>query len=131
MRVLLADDDTIVRQAICIMLQDEPDIEIVGEAANGREAVDLTRHLHPDIVLTDISMPEMNGIEATRVIHAESPATCVIGLSMFEQIEQAEAMRDAGAMDYVTKSAPPEELLAVMRGWHARMRVKRPPAAAA
>jgi two-component system, NarL family, nitrate/nitrite response regulator NarL len=63
------------------------DIEIVGEAANGREAVDLTHCLQPEIVLMDISMPVMDGIQANRVIHAECPAVCVIGLSMYEKHE--------------------------------------------
>ncbi len=131
MRVLLVDDHTVVRTALALLLADEADIEIVGEAANGRQAVELARHLHPEVVLMDLSMPEMNGIEATRVIHAESPTICIIGLSMFTHDEQAEAMREAGAMDYVTKTAAPEELLAVMRGWYARLQEAEPPDLAA
>jgi DNA-binding NarL/FixJ family response regulator len=130
MRVLLVDDHTVVRQALRTMLESEPDISIVGEAANGQEAVELTRDLQPEIVLMDISMPEMNGIEATRFIHADAPAICVIGLSMFTHDQQGEAMQDAGAMDYVTKSAPPAVLLTVMRGCYARSRKELPPAAA-
>ncbi len=83
MRVLLVDDHALVRRALWLMLAQELDIEIVGEAANGREAVDLTRLLQPDVVLMDIIMPEMNGIDATRVIHTAFPHVCVIGLSMF------------------------------------------------
>jgi DNA-binding NarL/FixJ family response regulator len=131
MRVLLVDDHTILRQALCLMLGSEPDIEIVGEAGNGRQAVELTRDLQPEVVLMDVAMPEMNGIEATRIIHAEQPDVCVIGLSMFEHDQQGEAMRDAGAKDYVTKSAAPEELLTVMRGCYAQLREDLPPAAAA
>ncbi len=122
MRVLLVDDHTVVRQALRTLLEAEPDIQVVGEASNGRQAVELTRECQPDIVLMDVSMPEMNGIEATRIIHAETPAACVIGLSMFEHDRQGEAMRDAGAMDYVTKTAPTDVLMVVLRGCYARMR---------
>jgi two-component system NarL family response regulator len=131
MRVLLVDDHTILRQALRLMLGSEPDIEIVGEAGDGREAVTLTHHLQPDIVLMDIGMPVMNGIEATRAIHAESPGICVIGLSMFEHHQQARAMRAAGAMEYVTKSAPPDQLVTVMRACYQQMRRRLPPQAAA
>ena len=131
MRVLLVDDHTLLRQALCLMLGAEPDIETVGEAGNGREAVALTHHLQLDIVLMDISMPVMNGIEATKHICAECPAVCVIGLSMFEHDQQANAMRAAGAMEYVTKNAPPEELVTVMRACYQQMRERLPPQAAA
>ena len=128
MRVLLVDDHASVRRALRTLLQLEPDIDVVGEAANGQMAVDLTRHLQPDVVLMDITMPTMNGIEATRAIHAEFPRVCVIGLSVHDRDKLAELMRDAGAMDYVAKSAPPEELLVVMRGCYARLREDLPPA---
>jgi DNA-binding NarL/FixJ family response regulator len=131
MRVLLVDDHAIVRRSLRTLLQLEPDIEIAGEASNGREAIDLTRQLQPDVVLMDITMPTMNGIEATRAIHSEFPYVCVIGLSMHARDEQAEVLRDAGAMDYVTKGAEPEELLVVMRGCYARLREDLPPAAGA
>jgi len=111
------------------LLQGEPDIQLVGEAADGREAIKLTRRLRPDLILMDVTMPIMTGIEATRVIHAEMPAVCVIGLSTFLHDQQAEAMRDAGAMDSVTKSAPPEELLVVLRACY--MRIRREPSSAA
>jgi DNA-binding NarL/FixJ family response regulator len=128
MRVLLVDDHTLVRRGLRLLLAEEPDIEIAGEAANGREAVDLTRRLQPDVVLMDIGMPVMDGIQATEIIHAAFPHVCVIGLSMFGYGEQAEAMRGAGAMDYTPKGAPPEELLAMMRGCYARLREESPPA---
>ena len=105
MRVLLVDDHTILRRAFCLMLGNEPDFEIVGEASNGWEAVNLTQALRSDIVLMDIAMPVMNGIEATRAIHAVHPDVCVIGLSMFAHDEQAEAMRAAGAVEFVTVNA--------------------------
>ena len=119
MRVLLIDDHAFVRVALGMLL-DEPDIEIAGEGSNGREAVDLTRHLQPDVVLMDVSMPDMDGVQATRAIHAEWPQVCIIGLSIHEEDAQAAAMLAAGAMGYVSKTAPQEQLLAVMRACHAR-----------
>ena len=130
MRVLLADDHAFVRRALYLLL-DEPDIEIVGEAATGREAVALTRTLQPDLVLMDVSMPDLDGIEATRAIHADWPQVGVIGLSIHEEAPPAEAMLAAGAMGYVTKAAFHQQLLAVMRGCHARLREELPPAVAA
>ncbi len=131
MRALLVDDHIIVRQAVRMLLQGEPDIEVIGEASNGRQAVEMTRRLHPDIVLMDVRMPEMDGIEATRIIHAEASEICIIGLSMFSNDLQGEAMRDAGAVAYVAKSAPTSELLEVMRNCFARKHERLPPAAAA
>ncbi len=115
MRVLIADDHLIVRTALAAMLAHEPDIEIVGEAADGKVAVEMARNLLPDVVLMDVSMPVMNGIDATRAIRAECPSVKVIGLSMFQQAEQATPMLDAGACGYVCKSESPEVLLAAIR----------------
>jgi DNA-binding NarL/FixJ family response regulator len=130
MRLLLVDDHGFVRRAL-YMLLDEPDIEIVGEAASGREAVEFTRALQPDVVLMDVSMPDMDGVQATRAIHAEWPQVCIIGLSIHEEDTQAEAMRAAGAMGYVTKTAFHEQLLTVMRSCYARLREELPPPPAA
>ena len=115
MRVLVVDDHAVVRQALARMLGQEPDIEIVGEASNGKIAVELTRQLLPDVVTMDISMPVMDGIKATRTIRAECPQVRVIGLSMYEEEEQALAMREAGAVAYLTKSGPLDALLAAIR----------------
>jgi len=114
-RLLLADDHAVVRQGIANLLRDQPDIEIVGTAANGREAVDLAPRLLPDVILMDMNMPELNGVEATRIIHNEFPDIRIIGLSMFEEAEKAQAMRDAGAANYITKSGPAEELTNAIR----------------
>jgi DNA-binding NarL/FixJ family response regulator len=129
-RVLLVDDHPVVRQSLAMMLQSEPDMEIVGQGATGQQGIDLVQQLQPDVVLMDIAMPELDGIEATRRIHAEAPRTCIIGLSMLDRDEQAEAMRDAGAMDYVSKEISLEELLVVIRGCYARRREELPPEAA-
>ncbi len=131
MRVLVVDDHAAVRQAYARRLALEPDILVVGEAADGREAIERTTEVRPDVVLMDIAMPVLDGVHATRVIHAEHPAVCVIGLSMDDRPEQAKAMRDAGAMDYVVKGTAVEELLVVMRGCVAFLREQSPPDAAA
>lgn len=114
-RVLVVDDHAVVRQGLTSLLNNEPDIEIVNEAADGAEALDLSRDLMPDVVLMDINMPGMNGIDATRVIHSEMPGIKVIGLSMFEEAERAAEMRDAGAVSYVAKSAQSSAVAAAIR----------------
>ena len=114
-RVLLVDDHMVVRDGLAVQLRQQPDIEIVGEASDGMTAVDLVRRLQPDVVTMDINMPGMNGIEATRAILAEFPGLSVIGLSMFEGPEKAAAMRAAGAVDYLSKSASFDSLLAAIR----------------
>ena len=116
-RVVLVDDHAVVRQGLAGLLRLEPDIAIVGEASDGESAVALVRQVRPDVVLMDISMPGMNGIEATRIIHAEMPEVRVVGLSMFDQADQADAMREAGAVGYLTKSGPADELVEAIRRW--------------
>ena len=101
LRVLVVDDHALVRRGFATLLAGEPDLEVVGEADNGQRAIELTRQLTPDVIFMDVSMPVMNGIDATRAIHAEFPALRVIGLSMFEDPEQPEAMRQAGAVGYL------------------------------
>ena len=114
--MLLADDHEIVREGLVSLLSEEPDVEVVGEAANGREAVDLADRLQPDVVIMDVSMPLINGDEATRQIKTHLPETRVIALSMYEEPDTVEKMRRAGAEGYVLKTAPSEELLAAIRG---------------
>ncbi|MCE5277602.1 MAG: PAS domain-containing protein [Planctomycetaceae bacterium] len=114
-RVVLVDDHIVLRQGLVLLLKEEPDLEIVGEASDGHAAIEIVRQLRPDVVLMDISMPGMNGIEATRVLHAELPHIQIIGLSMFDQAEQAQAMRDAGAAEYLTKSGASDVLVATIR----------------
>ncbi len=114
-RVMLVDDHVVMRQGLAALLQEEPDIEIVGEASDGKSAVDLAREVRPDVVLMDVSMPGMNGIEATRIIHAENPRVRVIGLSMFEEADQAAAMRQAGAVDYLNKTGPSNAVIMTIR----------------
>jgi CheY-like chemotaxis protein len=114
-RVVLVDDHMVVRQGLAGLLRVEPDIEIIGEASDGQSAIDLTRELRPDVVLMDISMPGMDGIQATRIIHNRLPEVRIIGLSMFQEGEQQAAMREAGAVGYLTKSGPSEALIEAIR----------------
>lgn len=114
-RILLVDDHMVMRQGLAGLLRSESDMEIVGEASDGSAAVTLTRDLRPDVVLMDITMPGMDGIEATRIIHSEMPHVHVIGLSMFEKGEQELAMRRAGAANYLTKSGPSDAVIDAIR----------------
>jgi PAS domain S-box-containing protein len=114
-RVLLADDHPIVRQGLAQLLGEEPDIEVVAQASDGRAAVDLTRKVQPDVIIMDVTMPGGGGIQATRVITTEFPAMQVIGLSMHEEADMASAMRRAGAVAYLTKGGPSETLITTIR----------------
>jgi len=104
------------------LLKAEPDIEIAGEAGDGQTALALTRQLLPDVVTMDVSMSGMNGVEVTRCIRAEFPAVQVIGLSMFDAADQAKTMRDAGAVDYLSKSDASDALIAAIRSCGRRKR---------
>lgn len=114
-RVLLVDDHDVVRQSLARLLEGQEDIVIAGQADSGEAGVRMARELSPDVVLMDISMPGMNGIEATRRIRAELPEVNVIGLSMFEEADRAEAMREAGACTYLSKAVSSEILLSAIR----------------
>jgi PAS domain S-box-containing protein len=110
-RVLLADDHKVLRQGLVNLISSQPDIQVVGEASNGRQSIELARQLNPHLILMDISMPEMDGIEATRIIKAEMPHIHVIGLSMHEDKQITEAMRKSGAEAFISKAASISELL--------------------
>ena len=114
-RVLVVDDHAMLREGMAVLLRPLPDIEVVGEAASGEEAVERARRLRPDVVLMDVSMPGMNGIEATRRILAESPGTRVIGLTMFEDAQIEASMRKAGAVAYFTKGNQNDSLVGTIR----------------
>jgi signal transduction histidine kinase/CheY-like chemotaxis protein len=115
-RVLIADDHALFRNGIDRLLKNEPGLEVVGHATDGQEATELAQQLKPDVILMDISMPRVNGIEATRLIHREYPDIRIIGLSMYEDEERGQAMRDAGASDYKTKGCVTSELISAIRG---------------
>ncbi|MEW6753151.1 MAG: response regulator [Candidatus Latescibacterota bacterium] len=114
-RILLADDHVVVRQGLSLLLDSEADMEVVGQASDGEQAVLLARQLRPDVVLMDNSMPRMGGVDATRAIRGELPGVRVVGLSMFDEADRAAAMMAAGAVAYVSKSSDPRHLLEAMR----------------
>jgi DNA-binding NarL/FixJ family response regulator len=109
--VLLCDDHTLFREGIKAILRDEPSIEIVGEADNGRDAVSLALRLRPDIILMDIAMPDLGGFEATRLILRSNPKTKVLILTMYEEEEVITRCLRAGAAGYVLKDAPRAHLI--------------------
>ncbi len=115
-RVMMVDDHAIVREGLSEMLNLYADIEIVGEASDGQEAARLARDIMPDVILMDINMPNINGIEATRIIHSEFPHIRIIGLSMHEEDEQVAEMINAGASAYRSKNEDINLLLAAIRG---------------
>ena len=114
-RILLADDHVMVRQGFRMILAAQPDMEIVGEAGNGREALELAEKLQPDVVVMDVAMPELNGIEATRRLAASSPRTRVLALSMYKDSVYVREILRAGARGYLLKDAIDRDLLAAVR----------------
>ena len=114
-RILLADDHTVVRQGFRMILSAQPDMEIVGEAGNGREAVELAAALTPDVAVMDVTMPELNGIEATRRIATSSPRTRVLALSMHKDSVYVREILRAGARGYLLKDSIDSDLLAAVR----------------
>ncbi len=115
LKIMLVDDHAVMRQGLAMLLSNYDDIQVIGEASDGKEAVKLAREINPDIILMDISMPVMNGIEATRIINAEMPNIRIIGLSMFDPADQAEEIRQAGASQYLKKHGDKHELLSTIR----------------
>ena len=114
-RVLIADDHAIVRKGIRALLATETDIEVVGEAADGKEAVEKAERLHPDVILMDLVMPGMDGIEATRRITTRQPETRILVLTSFAEDEKVFPALKAGALGYLLKDAGPEELVRAIR----------------
>lgn len=114
-RILMADDHTLFRDGMRALFGTLPDTELVGEAANGNEAVAKAEELQPDVVLMDIQMPDLNGVEATRQIVQTSPHIGVIIVTMFEDDDSLFATMRAGARGYVLKGADQEEMLRAIR----------------
>lgn len=114
-RILLVDDHTIVREGFRTLLEGEPGMAVVGEAENGARALDLVRELKPDVVVMDVRMPVMGGIEATGRMIATHPGIRVIGLTMYDDARFLRAMQKAGASGYLLKDAPSRELFTAIR----------------
>jgi DNA-binding NarL/FixJ family response regulator len=114
-RILLADDHAVVRQGFRMLLSAQADLEIVGEAGNGREAVELAASLRPDVVVMDVTMPELNGIEATRRLTAENPHIRVVALSMHKDSVYVREILRAGARGYLLKDSVADDLVAAVR----------------
>jgi len=114
-RILLADDHSVVRQGFGLILSSQPDFEVVGEAANGREAVERCAELQPDVVVMDVSMPELNGIEATRRLSEVAPRTRVLALSMHKDSVYVREILRAGARGYLLKDSVDNDLISAVR----------------
>jgi two-component system response regulator NreC len=115
MRILIADDHGIVREGLRSMIEKEPDMEVVGEAEDGMETVELAKQLSPDVIVMDISMPNLNGIEATRLILSENPKIKIIVLSIHVEKHIVKEILSAGAAGYVLKTYLFEELSRALR----------------
>ena len=114
-KILLADDHSLIRSCLRNVLDQQPGMEVVGEASDGREAVELARKLKPLVVVMDIVMPSLNGIEATRQIVERNGHTKVLALSMYRRANYVQEMLKAGATGYVLKTCPVDELLLAIR----------------
>lgn len=117
-RLLLVDDHALVREGLHLVLASQPDIEVIGEAENAAEAISMARLYGPDIILMDITMPGMNGIEATRTIVSMDLGARVLGLTVHENQEYFYRMLSAGASGYILKGATSTELLGAIRSVH-------------
>ncbi|HYF62884.1 MAG TPA: response regulator transcription factor [Herpetosiphonaceae bacterium] len=118
-RVLIAEDQTLMRQGLTTILELEPGFSVVGEAANGLQAIERAAELRPDVILMDVQMPELDGVAATAAITAAWPASKVIILTTFDYDEYVFSGIKAGAMGYLLKDTPATELLAAIRRIHA------------
>lgn len=115
LRLLLVDDHQIVRTGLRMLFQSEPDMQVVGEAGSGAEAIKAVQALRPDVVIMDVAMPGMTGIEATQQIKSISPETAILALTMHEDEQYFFAMLNAGASGYIPKRAAPDDLVSAIR----------------
>src|SRR4030043_372970 len=117
-RIIIADDHKVVREGTRELLQKESDLQVVGEAGDGEEAVELVKQLKPDVVIMDIAMPRLNGIEATKQIKLIRPSTAVLILSAYDDDEYVFGLVEAGAAGYLMKTVSGEELIRAIRAVH-------------
>ena len=116
LRIVVVDDHAMVREGLAQVIDREPDMQVIGAAADGQSGVELASELHPDVVVMDVNMPVMNGMEATRYIAMRQPSVRIIGVSLHDDPQIIQRMRDAGAVDYVCKSSDPMQLIRAIRG---------------
>jgi NarL family two-component system response regulator LiaR len=114
-RIMIVDDHTVIRHGLSLMLQQKPDFEVVGEAGDGLQAIDLARAIKPDVIMMDLVMPRMDGVEAIKCIHQEFPAMRIMVLTSFGDEERQVAAIKAGALGLLGKDSQPAELLAAIR----------------
>ena len=129
-RILVVDDHPMLREGIAAVIDDQPDMMLVAEAGNGLEAIKQFRACRPDVVLMDIQMPEMNGVDAITIIRKEFPAACILVLTTYKGDVQALRALKAGAQGYLLKSALRKELVETVRNLHAGKRCIPPEIAA-
>lgn len=125
-RILIVDDHPVVRQGLCSMLEMKPDMEVVGEAKDGLEAVNLSRELKPDVILMDLIMPKQGGLETITEIRGGNPQAHILVLTSFPEDDKIYSAIKAGALGYLLKDSPPEKLLQAIRDVH-RGLVSLPP----
>lgn len=126
LRVLVVDDESLIRRALTVFVSEADDIEVVGEAANGADALTAVESLAPDVVLMDSQMPVMGGAEATRIITRDHPATKVLALTTFGSLEAILPMLQAGAGGYLLKDSEPGDIVAALRDIARGLRVLSP-----
>jgi two-component system NarL family response regulator len=114
-KVLIADDHRVVREGLCAILKTKEDLEVVGEAQDGQEAVEKARGLLPDVILMDVSMPRMSGVEATRIIKREFPHIGIVALTMYEEQQYIFDLVRAGATGYLLKDTDSSQIVAAIR----------------
>jgi DNA-binding NarL/FixJ family response regulator len=117
-RLLLVDDQSLFREGLAFLLGQQPDMEIVGEANDGQEAIDLTAEVLSDVILMDICMPKLNGIEATKAIHAQFPWIKILVLTTFDQDNYIWQVLQAGALGYLLKNTPTQQMADSIRAVH-------------
>jgi CheY-like chemotaxis protein len=121
-RVMLVDDHGVMRKGLSSLLSRYKDIDVVAEAADGVQAVEVAQHINPDIILMDINMPVMDGIKATHILHSRMPRVPIIALSMHDDDLQAAVIKKAGAASFLSKSGHPDAIIAAIRQLYHDMR---------